>query len=56
MTDTNFEGKVSLVTGGAGGLGEAICRVLNREGSIVNIADIQKDKAQALADELGGRQ
>jgi NAD(P)-dependent dehydrogenase (short-subunit alcohol dehydrogenase family) len=54
MTNMNLEGKISLVTGGAGGLGEAICRVLNREGSIVNIADIQKERAQALAEELGG--
>ena len=53
MTGTNLNGKVSLVTGGAGGLGEAICRVLNREGSIVNIADLREDKARALADELG---
>ncbi len=53
MTHMSFEGKVSLVTGGAGGLGEAICRMLNREGSIVNIADIQEDKAKALAEDLG---
>ncbi|MGE5462978.1 MAG: SDR family oxidoreductase [Syntrophothermus sp.] len=52
MTASGLEGKIALVTGGAGGLGEAICRVLNREGSIVNVADIREDRAQALADDL----
>lgn len=52
MTRLALEGKISLVTGGAGGLGEAICRMLNREGSIVTVADVRADKALALADTL----
>ena len=54
MTVPALEGKIALVTGGAGGLGTAICKVLNREGSIVTVADIREDKANAVAKELSG--
>lgn len=54
MTASTLEGKVALVTGGARGLGEAICRMFNREGSLVTIADINKEKSYALAEELSG--
>jgi NAD(P)-dependent dehydrogenase (short-subunit alcohol dehydrogenase family) len=55
MTVSTLEGKIALVTGGAGGLGAAICKVLNREGAVVTVADIRKDKAEALAEELSGK-
>ena len=44
-----------LVAGGASGLGEATARHLHREGAHVLIADIDADRGQALADELGER-
>jgi len=47
-----LEGKVALVTGGAQGLGEAICRTLSESGATVVVADIREDQAQALASEL----
>ena len=53
MIFSTLEGKVALVTGGAGGLGEAICRVLSEEAATVVVADIRADKAEALAAELG---
>ncbi|MBL8349915.1 MAG: 3-hydroxyacyl-CoA dehydrogenase [Burkholderiaceae bacterium] len=46
--------KVFIVTGGASGLGEGTARMLAREGAKVVIADLQADKGQALAAELGG--
>lgn len=46
--------KVFIVTGGASGLGEGTARMLAREGGRVVIADLQVDKGQALAAELGG--
>lgn len=50
---SSIEGKVALVTGGARGLGEAICRTLCESGATVVLADIREDQAQALASELG---
>lgn len=39
----------AIVTGGAQGLGEAIVRRLAREGARVTVADLQLERAQALA-------
>lgn len=47
-------GKVFIVTGGASGLGEGTARMLAANGGKVVIADLQADKGQALAEELGG--
>lgn len=49
-------GKVALVTGGAGGIGSAICRRLAEAGASVVITYSQSEgKAAALADTLPGR-
>ena len=50
----NIAGKVFIVTGGASGLGEGTARMLAGEGAKVVIADLQADKGEALAGELGG--
>ena len=44
-----LEGRVSLVTGGAGGLGEAVCRTLSAAGAIVIVADVRADRATEVA-------
>src|SRR5919202_587797 len=44
----------AVVSGGASGLGEATTRALAAEGAAVTILDVQEDKGQALAAELGG--
>ena len=49
-----LDGKVAIVTGGAKGIGAAICRRYAQEGARVAVADILKDEAAALASELGG--
>ena len=54
MNLQSLAGKVALVTGGAGGLGEAICRRLSQDGASVLVADIREDKARKLAAELNG--
>jgi NAD(P)-dependent dehydrogenase (short-subunit alcohol dehydrogenase family) len=46
-------GKTAIVTGGASGLGEATCRLMVREGARVVVADIQNDKGEAVAADLG---
>jgi D-sorbitol dehydrogenase (acceptor) len=48
-----LDGKVAIVTGGARGIGAAICRRYADEGARVVIADVLEREAQALARELG---
>lgn len=47
-----FENKVAIITGAAGGIGEATTRRFVAEGGKVVIADYSKDRADQLADEL----
>ncbi|MBV9484702.1 MAG: SDR family NAD(P)-dependent oxidoreductase [Frankiaceae bacterium] len=49
-----LSGNSVIVTGGAGGLGEATCRALAAAGAAVVVADVADDKGKALADDLGG--
>jgi len=46
-------GKVTMVTGGASGLGEAICRRYRAEGARVIVADIDVVAGQTVAESLG---
>lgn len=47
--------KVVVVTGGASGIGAALCRRFAAEGArAVVVADLQADGARAVADEIGG--
>lgn len=48
-----LEGKVAVITGGASGIGEASVRLFINEGARVVIADMQQERGQALAVELG---
>ncbi len=50
----DIAGKVFIVTGGASGLGEGTARMLAAHGGKVVIADLQADKGQSVADEIGG--
>lgn len=50
-----LERKVTIVTGGASGIGEATVRLFAAEGASVLFADIQDDRGRQLASELGGR-
>jgi NAD(P)-dependent dehydrogenase (short-subunit alcohol dehydrogenase family) len=47
-------GSSAIVTGGASGIGEACARALAAKGSTVVIADLNAEKGEALAKELGG--
>lgn len=49
----NLKDKVAVVTGGANGIGAALCRRFIQEGARVVVADLESEKAQALATELG---
>jgi NAD(P)-dependent dehydrogenase (short-subunit alcohol dehydrogenase family) len=48
-----IEGSAAIVVGGASGLGEATVRRLHTAGARVTIADVNAEKGQALAGELG---
>jgi NAD(P)-dependent dehydrogenase (short-subunit alcohol dehydrogenase family) len=50
----DIKGKVFIVTGGASGLGEGTARMLAAEGGKVVVADMQDEKGQAVAREIGG--
>ena len=50
----DIAGKVFVVTGGASGLGEGTARMLASNGATVVIADMQTEKGEAIASEIGG--
>lgn len=50
-----LDGKVALVTGGYGGIGEAVCRGLAELGAKVGVTGHNLEKAKACADDLKGR-
>ena len=50
-----IKGSAFIVTGGASGLGEGTARMLAGAGASVAIADLQVDKGEALAKELGAK-
>ena len=50
----DIAGKVFIVTGGASGLGEGAARALAAKGARIVIADLQADKGEAIAAEIGG--
>jgi D-sorbitol dehydrogenase (acceptor) len=48
-----LEGKVAIVTGGASGMGRAICLRYASEGAKVVVADMNQAGAQTVVDEMG---
>lgn len=51
-----LDGRVALITGGASGIGESICRRFAAAGATVLIADRDQKRAEALKGELAGSQ
>ena len=49
-----LDGKVTIITGAAMGLGAADAELFASEGAQVVLTDIAEDEGQALADKLGG--
>jgi NAD(P)-dependent dehydrogenase (short-subunit alcohol dehydrogenase family) len=58
MAKATFEDAVAVVTGGASGLGRALCEELGRRGSRVVVTDVHEEGARAVAEAIvkaGGR-
>ena len=53
MDSGELAGKVAIVTGGAGGIGQATAEMLAKEGAKVVIADVDAEQGQAVAAGLG---
>jgi len=51
----DLTGKKALVTGASGGIGEAIARVLHRQGAAVAISGTRREALEALAGDLSER-
>lgn len=49
-----LDGRVAVITGGAGGIGLATARRFVSEGAVVVLADMNDDAGQAAASEVGG--
>jgi NAD(P)-dependent dehydrogenase (short-subunit alcohol dehydrogenase family) len=50
----DINGASAIVTGAASGIGAAAARQLAAKGAVVVVADLQADKGEALAEEIGG--
>jgi NAD(P)-dependent dehydrogenase (short-subunit alcohol dehydrogenase family) len=51
----DLRGTAAIISGGASGLGEATARALAAAGSTVVIADLNADRGEAVAAEVGGK-
>ncbi len=51
-TSDELAGRVALVTGGAGGLGSAICRALASRGASIAVHDLRADAAHSAAEAI----
>ena len=51
---SDLDGRTALVTGGAGGIGLACVRALAAAGAKVHVVDIDRERTEAVAAEVGG--
>src|SRR5689334_19787212 len=49
-----LDGKVALITGGAGSIGAATARLFAAAGASVVVCDLDEDRLRPVAEEIGG--
>ena len=54
MSESRLDDKIALVTGGGGGIGEALATRLAQRGAHVVVIDVDNDRASAVAEAVGG--
>lgn len=52
VKDNSLGGKTVFVTGGASGLGAALCNLLGASGARIVVGDLKKDRAETIAEAL----
>jgi NAD(P)-dependent dehydrogenase (short-subunit alcohol dehydrogenase family) len=55
LTLANLEGRLAVVTGGASGIGAEVAQVLAARGAKVIIADVNGERADSVAEAIGGQ-
>ena len=50
----NVENKIAVITGGAGGIGSALCEALAAKGAKVVVSDLDLDAATVVAEKISG--
>ena len=50
----DIKNKVTVITGGAHGIGECLCHKFAERGAKIVVADLENDPTQKVADEIGG--
>jgi len=50
----NIQNKIAVVTGGAGGIGSALCSALAENGAKVVVSDLSLEAAKTVADKING--
>ncbi|MCX8131446.1 MAG: SDR family oxidoreductase [Clostridia bacterium] len=54
--EKSYDGKIVIVTGGASGIGKALCEKLGRLGAVVIVTDIDEEGAKAVASNVKKQQ
>ena len=52
--NTNYDGKLFIITGASGGIGLETCKILKSKGATLHLIDVDEARLEARKSELGG--